>query len=211
MKIHLNKISGLHQLGLIFLFLLLITACSNNGYRALSDSEISENSMPMVFNDSFEKALYQTTINIYKNKLTGITLIKKSDSSYRVVSMSELGVKYFDIEIFSNSQKPPNAHYIMEILNRKMLVKMLLSDFQLLLSTPSNSSMVKNENNNSYKIKDGKIIYHESSVGISKIWKSRFVCLNKLLIQLNRDNPVYPDTIFIDHGKISLELVRIIE
>lgn len=209
MKKKLLIISGLVKIGLFLLAVLFFASCSNRGYQTISQSSISTDSSVAVFNNDFEKALYQTTINIFKTQLTGITLIKKTDSSYRVVSMSEIGVKYFDVEVFVNSTSPAKVHYIMEVLNRKLLVSMILNDFQLLFSEPVDPLKIKTENQ-IRKSKNGNLVYYdEFSKGITQIRKSRFLFTDKLLISLGRTNPISPDSILINHGKINFEYIRI--
>lgn len=196
------------KLGAFAILLLFVASCSNRGYILLSESEYSINEISGVFNDDFEKALYQTTINIYKHNLTGMTLIKKTDDSYRVVSMSEMGVKYFDIEVRLDAQNQPIVHYIMEMMDIKPLVNILLRDFQILFKEPVTDSKVKTENQTRL-IKDGKLIFYEKPVGITAIKKSRCLLSDKPIIQLDRTVPVFPDTIVIDHGKINFKYIRI--
>lgn len=196
--------------GLFFLLILFFASCSNRGYKPISQNSIYDDDNVAVFNENFEKALYQTTINIFNNKLTGITLIKKIDSSYRVVSMSEIGVKYFDIEVVADSPTQAKVHYIMEMLDRKLLVKMLLNDFQLLFSESDETSKVKTDNKTRL-IKNGKLIFYKENVGVTAIKKSRCLFSNKSLIKFNRSNTIFPDTILIDHGKINFEYTRIID
>jgi len=190
------------------LMLLFLVSCSNKGYIPLAESQYSRDEISGIFNDDFEKTLYQTTINIYKHSLTGMTLIKKTDSSYRVVSMSEMGVKYFDIEVRFGAKNSPIVHYMMEMIDRKLFVNMLLRDFQLLFSEPSADSKVKTENQ-THQIKDGKLIFFEKPVGVIAIKKSRYLFRDKPLIQLDRTVLVFPDTIVIDHGKINFKYFRI--
>jgi len=193
--------------------LTLASSCSVVGYKAVSNSNDNNIATIQIFDDNFEKALYKTDINIYSTNLTGITIIKKKDSAMRVVSMSELGMKYFDFEFHNNQQKDPVVHYIMASLNKNLLVNMIKKDFGLLFYLPKiNESkvMVNVEDKSKILIKNNKLLYLSDTMGtISIIKKYRVLLPNKTIITLSKTAQSYPDTIEINHGKISLNFVNL--
>lgn len=188
--------------------LISITSCSISGYRPLTNPNDKEIVDLFVFNEGFQKVIYKTNIDIYSNNLTGITLIKKTDSAYRVVSMSELGLKYFDIEFPFDKTKLSVIHYIMEPLNKKLLVNMLIKDFSLLFYPPDSESsniMISEETNN-FLAKQNKLIYMFNSSGtIHEIGKKNCSGKVKPIVNLSGYQKSSPGTINIDHRKITLE------
>lgn len=199
LKSLVNKIS-------ILLVVLIALSCSNKEYRPLTAIEKKE--ISGVFSEEFDKQLYQTTMKVFNKELTGVTLIKHTQTSHRVVFMSELGVKYFDIEVPFSADEDPKVHYMMSLLDRKLLVNMLLNDFDLLLRTPSHNSKI-HSTGYVYSLLDEKIIYQIESTGINSISKKRCFFKDKLLVDLRRTSKVYPDTIIIDHGNIVSEYISI--
>ena len=83
------------------------------------------------FISGFEKALFRTSLQIRDFTLSGITLVKKSsDSSFRVVMTSEIGMTFFDIELRDAKFIP---HYIFAPLNYRPVKKILEENFRVLL------------------------------------------------------------------------------
>ncbi len=189
---------------------IIISSCSNKNYSSISNSDLSNIKVPVVFASDFVKALYKTRIQIYGNELTGVTLIKKTDSTYRVVSMSEMGLKYFDFEFSDNSNREPKVHYIMKPLDKKLLVNMFLRDFDFLFHSPRPKATIKSKSDNITEIIDGKIIYRLTNEGvISHISKSRCLLKDKELVNLSTNYKSNPDSILFDHGKVNYQLIEI--
>ena len=70
-------------------------------------------------------------MDIYKNHISGILIIKKiSETTHRVVMTSDFGNKMIDFEISENDFK---LNYVLEDLNKKMVINFLKNDFQELL------------------------------------------------------------------------------
>ncbi len=198
--------------GLVIFLLLTVSACSIKSYKPITTTdEISINTIN-IFSADFVKALYKTDINIYGNKLTGITIIKKTDGAMRVVSMSELGLKYFDFE-FPNNQEETIVHYIMEPLNKKALINLFNRDFSFLFYLPqiSNSEiLIKIDDKSNILVKHNKLLYFADNVGnVTDIKKQNVFHKSKPLISISGYHQSYPDTININHGKISLNFVRL--
>lgn len=197
----------------IILLVAAISSCSVVGYKTVLNSDDINIATITIFDDDFEKALYKTDINIYGNDLTGITIIKKTDSAMRVVSVSELGMKYFDFEFPYNQQEEPIVHYIMEPLNKKLLVNMIKKDFGLLFYLPAvnNTQLLVNIDDKSNTLaKYNKLLYFSDTTGdISYIKKQRIFSPNKTIITLSQSTNPYPDTIDINHSKISFNFVAL--
>nr|WP_314492843.1 hypothetical protein [uncultured Chryseobacterium sp.] len=70
-------------------------------------------------------------MDIYKNHISGIVIIKKiNDTTHRVVMTSDFGNKMIDFEISENDFK---LHYVLADLDKKMVINFLKNDFQELL------------------------------------------------------------------------------
>jgi len=210
LKLRMTKNRYYKGVGVFISLLLVISSCSIKGYKPITESEKNKIIAPHIFADKFEKVLYKTNLDIYGNEITGLTLIKKTDSAIRVVSMSELGIKYFDIEFPSDRLKPVKVHYIMELLNKKLLVNMIKRDFSLLLLSPEitkSDIKVSDENDSKMLVKHNKLIYFfDSSGAIFEIAKQRSL---KPVYRLSGYQQYFPDTIIIDHGKITFEFESI--
>lgn len=68
---------------------------------------------------------------IYGSELSGLCFIKKTDSSYRVVCMSEVGLKFFDLEFFTYRDEN-QIHFMADFLDRKAITEKLLNFYDLI-------------------------------------------------------------------------------
>ena len=92
----------------------------------------------VITNKAFEPVLnktkatkYKASIDVLKNHLTGIIIVKQTDSvSTHIIFVTEIGMKMFDFEWKNNEM---NAAYIFEPLNKPILIKALLSNFKQML------------------------------------------------------------------------------
>lgn len=110
-----------------FLFLF---GCSPS-YKQMQSAS-ADASVLQKFKPAFTVALYNTTVDVVGNHLSGLLLIKKMpDSSTRMVFSNEMGFSFFDFEF-----KPDGGfkvYSIMKKLNKKSVVKTLQHDFELIL------------------------------------------------------------------------------
>ncbi len=84
------------------------------------------------FESDSDHYLFNTSIDFMKNHLSGLTVVKPlSSGNYRVVILTETGLKIMDMEFFADSE--PRIHYIMEQLNRKIMIRTLQKDMNLML------------------------------------------------------------------------------
>ncbi len=120
--------------------------------------------------------------------------------------MSELGMKYFDFEFSIDGLKPAKVHYIMASLNKKLLVKLLDKDFRLLLFPPDiekSNIMINEMDISKLLVKKNELIYLFNPAGtIAEIRKRH---KSKPVIGISGYKQNYPDSINIDHGRISFE------
>ncbi len=128
----------------IFLFLtyctiaLFLSSCSFvffNSKNNLHKEPLPVKKINSYFTNSDSTYLYQTEIRFMKNYYSGLMVIKsQSDSVKRLVFITEMGIKIFDIEI-KNSLINKNyytVNFIIEPMSRKMIVKTLVNDLGML-------------------------------------------------------------------------------
>ncbi len=193
-------------LSLIISLLIGVSSCSPplKGYSPSSESFVI---FRPVFNEDFEKAFYKSIIKFNKKQLTGIVLIKKIPvvNSYRTVFMSETGLKYFDFEFFPTDSV--EIYYVMDALDRKSLVKIVIADLLLLFRSQVDQGYVKmfqSEKEDGWILhfkQNGKYYYKYESQAITPKEVERRACLSpKTNIEIKSYQDNIPTSIFFTHG-----------
>jgi len=137
------------------LLIMLLVACSTSRYAKLNKIEeltLKGQEIPVFFADTTDKILYKSSVNIYGNYLSGLTLFKRlPDSSIRVVFMNELGIKIFEFEFKNNEFKKV---FCLEQLDRPSIINTIKSDLEILLfqSFINQKSIIFNDKENLYRI-----------------------------------------------------------
>ena len=87
--------------------------------------------------------VYKTAIDVYRNHFSGLMVIKPlSDNSHRVLFITELGIKIWDMEFFSNGDF--TLHYCLEALNRRSIINTLKNDIGLMIQNiPEKGKRIK--------------------------------------------------------------------
>jgi hypothetical protein len=124
---------GNHRgLPLLVILCLVLNSCTFGlleGYRMMEP--VSADPVSWFKTDS-DHLLMNTTIDVMNRHFSGLMVIKPlQDSGYRVVFLTEVGLKIFDLE-FSPGETV-KVHYFMDALNKKILVRTLSADLMLLL------------------------------------------------------------------------------
>lgn len=119
---------------LSFLYSSILLSFSSCKTYELKDAKTVSNSEKEVQNlyfSSNEDYVYKCQMEVYGNDISGILIIKKiSETTHRVVMTSDFGNKMIDFEISDNDFK---LNYVLEDLNKKMVINFLKNDFQELL------------------------------------------------------------------------------
>jgi len=105
------------------------------------------------FKPNFTVALYNTTVDVVGNHLSGLLLIKKMpDSSTRMVFSNEMGFSFFDFEFGTDGSF--KVYSIIKKMNKKSVIKTLQHDFELVLMNTLNyeKAIVKSDNGHKYFI-----------------------------------------------------------
>jgi len=198
-----------------FLILFLITSSSLLTSCAVSTVKGLEEKTPQVksydvdyFSDPKIDYVYKAHISIYGKDFGGVFIAKKiNDTLYRAAFTTEFGNKLFDFEITDDSFK---VNYIMEELDRKIIVNTLKRDFMLLLKK-HHEIEYQYENNQGviYKSADKgryNYLFIDKATGkLSKIvnaTKSK----EKIVVNFSEENNILAKNIVIDHKSIRLKI-----
>jgi hypothetical protein len=178
----------------------------------LVDVVRSEFNEETVFNSYFSDVeidyVYKAHIEVYGNDLSGIFVAKKiNDSVHRVVFATDFGNKLLDFEISENDFK---VNYIVEDLDRKLIVNTLQKDFQLLLKQKFLvEETLENQTYVIYKSKqDKRYNYLFKSKQENKIIKLIHASKRKekVVITFESKDNKFADNIIILHHNIKLKI-----
>src|SRR5512133_2201732 len=76
--------------------------------------------------------LFNTGIDVMKKHFSGLMVIKPTgNDTCRVIMITEVGLKVMDLEFFPSGGL--KVHYIMDPLNKKMLIRTLSNDISMIL------------------------------------------------------------------------------
>jgi hypothetical protein len=157
--------------------------------------------------------IYKTALSAYGRDISGIVIIKRiGNDVHRVVFTTEFGNRLFDFEI---SQDHFKVNYILEDLDRKIILKVLEQDFRLLLQErfKVDATFINDKHTVLKSIADDRLNYiylsknEEKYVQLIHASKRK----EKLSITFTSENDIFADTIVIQHAdiKLRIELIRI--
>ena len=131
--------------------LLIILSCSP-AHRQMQSASADISSLQK-FKPAFTVALYNTTVDIVGNHLSGLLLIKKMpDSRTRTVFSNEMGFTSFDFEFAADGHF--KVYSIIKKLDKRSVIKTLQHDLELVLMSGMDNSKasVKTANGHIYFI-----------------------------------------------------------
>ncbi len=196
---------------LLLISALLFQLVSCKPYQ-VQDTTIKQTSIKEFKNPYFDNPeidyVYKAQIEVYGNKLGGIFVAKKiSDSIHRVVFTTEFGNKLMDFEL---SDKDFKVNYIIEQLDRKIILNTLEEDFRLLLKVNHQINQAyENSLSNVYKSKnDKRFIYFFASKIDDKLTKliSTSKYKEKVVFEFESKNTTFAEVIRINHKNIKLKI-----
>ena len=116
---------------IICIFLLSCTGSKYSGYEFIPIAKEAFSYRP-IFPDTIQTVKFKSEINIYKNYLTGLLIVKKeSDSSLRTILLTEMGIKLFDLNVKNNSYI---INFAIEQINRQDLFDLIAQDVRLIFT-----------------------------------------------------------------------------
>lgn len=182
--------------------LLLLLSCSP--LHKQMQSATADVRLLQKFKPAFTVALYNTTVDVVGNHLSGLLLIKKMpDSSTRMVFSNEMGLTFFDFEFGVNGSF--KVYSIIKKMNRKSVIKTLRHDFELILMNTLDDSkaFVKENEGQLYFIFPQKkgYNYYITNTGATELLRMERASNKKPIVDAvmkNFANGV-PDTISISH------------
>ena len=84
------------------------------------------------FKPRFTTDWYDANVDVAGNHISGLMLFKQMpDSSMRIAFTSKSGLKFLDFEFTANGEFI--SHYVIENLNRKIIINTLKEDFEIML------------------------------------------------------------------------------
>lgn len=109
---------------------LSFVSCRISNYKSIKNCDtitLSEQQLkPVIEKSSASK--YKTSIDILNKHLSGIVIVKQTDSvTSHVIFVTELGMKMFDFEMKDSTMK---AVYVFEPLNKANLIQTLTQNFK---------------------------------------------------------------------------------
>lgn len=83
------------------------------------------------FSNPNKDYVYKANIDVYNKLFGGIFIVKKiDDEQHRIVFTTEMGNKIFDFSFYENDFK---VNFILDELNKKILINILRKDFAILI------------------------------------------------------------------------------
>lgn len=154
-------------------------------------------------------------MDIYKNHVSGILIIKKlNETTHRVALTSDFGNKLIDFEVSDNDFR---LNYVLPDLDKKIVINFLKNDFQQLLKRkyPVSESF-ENKNAKIYLSKiDKKSYYLFFSKENGLLKEIVYTKNNKEKIDFTFDakKPIFADSLNLQHKdfKINIKLFQITE
>lgn len=181
------------------------TALNNEKFRSWEEVKTLA---PLEKNDQVK--IYEAKMHFFSNELDGLLIIKKQGENHlRIAFTSKIGPRFFDIELKNGEFI---RHYVMEYMDKNMLMGTLENDFKLLFLQIESNQEPK------YRIKNQqehiKLKYNKSNVivkvpvgskSVSKVIQKRNG-FTKVVIHY--DHQKTGETIALKHKrlKISMEL-----
>jgi len=205
----------LRQSFLYSLILSLAVSCKTYKLTDAQPVSTSEKTVENLYFSSGEDYVYKCQMDIYKNHVSGILIIKKlNETTHRVALTSDFGNKLIDFEVSDNNFK---LNYVLPDLDKKIVINFLKNDFQQLLKRqyPVSESF---ENDNA-KIFLSKIenknyyLFFNKENGLLK--QIIYTKNNKEKIDFTFDakKPIFADSLNLQHKdfKINIKLFQITE
>ncbi|WP_411811815.1 hypothetical protein ACLB9Y_19425 [Chryseobacterium scophthalmum] len=197
------------------LFFLLFLSCKTYKLTDVKPVSNSEKTVENLYFSSNEDYVYKCQMDIYKNHVSGILIIKKiKETTHRVVLTSDFGNKLIDFEVSENDFK---LNYVLPDLDKKIVINFLKSDFQELLRQkyPVNESF-ENENSKIYLSKIEKKNYYLFFNKENNLLKQIIYTKNnkeKIDFSFDAKKHIFADSLNLQHKdfKINIKLFQITE
>lgn len=202
----------MRQYPILFLIIsscLLFCSCAVKTVDGLVKTEKApEHFHAPYFSDSNKDYIYKASIAVYGRDFGGIFIAKKvNDTLYRAAFTTEFGNKLFDFEITDDSFR---VKYILDELNKKIVVNTLKRDFMLLLKQQHEVvAGYEDDKNSVLKCKDGKrynYLFTDKATGQLQKLVNATKSKEKTIITYTAKNDILAQNIVIDHKNLQLRI-----
>jgi hypothetical protein len=192
------------------ILVLVLSSCStNNVVKDYKMSALEKKSLEVpYFSNPATDYVYKTNISVYGKDLTGIFIAKKiNDTTHRVVFTTEFGNKLMDFEISENDFK---VNFILEELDKKIVINTLVTDFKLLLRNHYViSEQFENGENCVYLALDKNrmnyLFFSKSTKSLTKIVHAS-KRKEKITLFYSSENNIFAAKIIIQHQNLKLKM-----
>jgi hypothetical protein len=191
--------------------LLLVVLISCKSYQIEGATKVTStttNFQNLYFSNPETDYVYKAHIEVYGNDLSGIFVVKKVNNSvHRVVLTTDFGNKLLDFEL---SEKDFKVNYIVDELNKKIVINTLKKDLVLLLkSNHKVNEVIENEENMIYKSIDvNRINFLFKTKNDNNFIKLLNTSKNKEIVEFIfiPKNTNFAESIIIHHYNIKLKI-----
>ncbi|UKB83638.1 hypothetical protein LF887_21960 [Chryseobacterium sp. MEBOG06] len=205
----------LRQSLLYSLILILAVSCKSYQLTGVRSVSTSEKMVENLYFSTGEDYVYKCQMDIYKNHVSGILIIKKiSETTHRVALTSDFGNKLIDFEVSDDDFK---LNYVLPDLDKKIVINFLKNDFQQLLKRqyPVSESF-ENENSKIYLSKIDKKGYYLFFNKKNNLLKQIIYTKNnreKIDFTFDAKKHIFADSLNLQHKdfKITIKLFQITE
>lgn len=188
----------------------LLAGCVSD-YKGLKLVSVDQNCLSKIKPVALSTAWYDAGIDVVGKHISGLLLIKEMpDQTKRLVFTNEAGLTFFDIGFDTSGDF--KVHYIIQQLDKKVVVRLLRDDFSLLLGIPFDSPVwrswalgeeryfgVSEKNENHYFITDKECSSLQRLESASKRKK-------KLTITMAGNDVQKPDSIVLQHHTFAMKI-----
>lgn len=158
------------------------------------------------FSNTTKDYVYKADLQFYKKKFSGIIIIKKiSEHEHRLVFATEMGNKIFDFSFYKSKFK---VNYVLEDMNKKVILNILQRDFRTLLKEYNTS--IQTYSRKDVKVKETEIMdkrhfYFYENVGLTKIVRES-KGKEKVIYHFSEIKDNIAQRILIEHKNIQLKI-----
>ena len=218
------QINKTHKLYLIVLLTVLVFAggCTSKKTMVVSNHSSGETggtvkiSQPRVFSPTYKNGLYKADMRIHGRDLSGLVFFSKKDSAMRMVMLSEVGLKYFDVEYSPDGQSPFVVYQIIDFLDHEKFTASLHNFLNLVMldayeakqdytfeCQPQNMVRVIKKDGNNHRY-----YYNSNSGAVNEIIQSGFL-KKKTTVELTGYDYLSPGNIIYSQGKTQYSLTKV--
>ena len=192
------------KLSYLIIFILLLQSCLT-GKLEPSNKNFT---LKKILSENTKSYIYRADFRLYDNNFSGLLILKNQNKSRRIVFINEIGMKFFDLELFADSFK---IHHIFGPMNKKMFINLLVDDFNFMLmnNIDSNSEnfIDKKTGNLVLKQKNVKEIYYFDKNTLLPKSAEKYSLIRKIVfIKYKNYRNKIPKHINIKHKNIKFEM-----